>query len=291
MCVILGKVATVAKTKLLVAPSLGGARQLTVYANAVTSLVRGNAMVLPVPHPETLAFHDLSGYATLFDDCAACFERPLPRSIPDGARRSAAGSRPALAVVTVGSYHASVVPSLDDFDRLDASLLRVPANVGALLAATYAGRPFGFIVCALREGAAAYHPFAYSHALETAGTLFVPTLHAHEHEHGDGDGADGGGRGGKARADWDHTIHVVGGDDAQWLDAPWTRAAEARLDTAKLPAGFLLDPAAMGLRRIKGAHPNVDLTARFAAAGGAPSAARFGSWVARRASALFGGSR
>jgi hypothetical protein len=94
----------------------------------------------------------------------------------------------------VGSYKASIVPTLDDFDRLDTEVFDVDENLLPMLRRHYPYR-FGFIVCQLKPGNRSYHPFAYTHDLDSCGKLFVPTRHYHPQSHG------------HATADWDHIIY------------------------------------------------------------------------------------
>jgi hypothetical protein len=99
-----------------------------------------------------------------------------------------------LDVHDVGSYKASIVPSLDEFDRLDTNTFQIDHSLLGFLRAHYAAG-FGFIVCKLKPGNNSYHPFAYTHALDFSGKLFVPTRHYHPNHRGE------------IEADWDHIIY------------------------------------------------------------------------------------
>ena len=175
MCVINGPVTSVNATKILAIPSNDGTRQFTVYANKVDTAA-DNAMILPVPFPDSVKFHDLSTYSEIFADLDKCFESTQRLS------RRLSNSRSVLAVHRVGSYEASIVPSLDDFDRL-SDTFKLSLDVATMLTADYTsiqGSPAGFIVCKLNQGAHDYHPFAYSHN-RPCEKLFIPTKHFHSH--------------------------------------------------------------------------------------------------------------
>lgn len=184
MCIITGTVSRVAKTKIYVSADTKKQRQITIYSNEVNT-PRENAMVLPVPHPETVDLVDLSSYPELFGDCATCFRLIPTRSWgltdSDSAGYLSVPNSQTLEVLDVGSYRASLVPSLNDFARLDTSVFQISPELIALLTKHYVSG-FGFIVCQLKSGNHLYHPFAYTHALADNGKLFVPTRHFHPHE-------------------------------------------------------------------------------------------------------------
>ena len=62
MCIISKEVNAVSKTKLFASLDDTGTRQLTVYSNQVDTDTSDNAMILPVPNPNTVEFVDLSEY-------------------------------------------------------------------------------------------------------------------------------------------------------------------------------------------------------------------------------------
>ena len=69
MCLFIGPVANVSKTKILVAPLTGGTRQLIVYQNDVEGAAR-NAMVLPVPKGNVELLDFSSAYhGDIWNDC------------------------------------------------------------------------------------------------------------------------------------------------------------------------------------------------------------------------------
>jgi hypothetical protein len=191
MCIILSAVEKVSNTKIYVSPDEDNLRQITIYSNEVATREK-NAMILPVPNPESIELLDLSKYSKFFEDCESCFIKlptlSLTRSFhPEYAYASI------LPVVQVGSYLASIVPSFDDFVRIDRSIFDIDDNLLPMLAKHYR-EGFGFILCVLDEGSHTYHPFAYTHKMKEPNRLFIPTRHYHPGES-------------NSYADWDHTIY------------------------------------------------------------------------------------
>jgi hypothetical protein len=211
MCMILGKINRVAKTNLYVSVDKKGKRQITVYSNIVDT-PKENAMILPVPHPESVELVNLSHYPSLFKDCENCFRGRINITTNQAsyALSCDGGTRKTIEVIDVGSYRASIIPSIDDFDRLDRNVFQISPEFITLLKEHYA-RGFGFIICQLKTGNHLYHPFAYTHALADNGKLFVPTRHFHDHlmnafvpmRHFTQDNWEKQGRG----ADWDHILY------------------------------------------------------------------------------------
>lgn len=196
MCIISGAVAQVAATSIMVYP-LGGNRQLTVYANTVALKEKQGAMILPFPEGPCDPQADLQFYPKLFEDLQALI--PKMR----GGARSLGFKGPVgeLKVQQVGSFKASVVPSVGELSQL-SSMFNLNAKALAFVRRTYP-KGYGFMVCQLDDNKT-YHPFGYIHSREADGRLFVPTMHHHD---------DGSGR---SHADWDHSIFVA---DAELANA------------------------------------------------------------------------
>ncbi len=139
------------------------------------------AMVLPLSIAENagddaVQFIDLSGYANFFEDMKALFPEPVAASA-DGFTLFGGATREAkLAVVNVGSFEASYVPSIADFSRLDERF-RLPTAVWEQLP-TY--KSFGFAVFKLKAGNNKVHPMAFNFVRENTSQLFYPTLHIHD---------------------------------------------------------------------------------------------------------------
>ncbi len=199
MCIITAKVERVSGTNIFVCATDGG-RQVLVYSNTVETIVPNNTMVLPVPNPETVQFINLQSYKKFFADCESSFSEPrdtnyLSRSFAASASLSAH----TLPVYDVGSYNVSVVPTMNDFHRLDPDFFTIDPYIPQSLQKKY-DSSFGFIICKLRKGQHSYHPLAYTHQIHKDRLLFVPTYHIHPdgtYNHID------------EYADWDHTIYSV----------------------------------------------------------------------------------
>jgi hypothetical protein len=204
MCIILADVEHVNATKIFTCLTNDRTRQFLVYSNEVETDEEENVMILPVPHPHSVNFVNLSKYPKLFDDLESNFVKSRRDShhMYASLSRSASLERSTLVVHSVGSYSASIVPSVDDFDRLDTTHFTLPHDLETILRTTYDSQ-FGFLVCKLKQGSHSYHPFAYIHDTHTSNLLFIPTLHYHPHVYGSSTTND---------ADWDHTIYSAGTD-------------------------------------------------------------------------------
>lgn len=182
MCIFVAPVLRVSKTRIAVAP-LSDNRQLIVYENQVSQQPGArNAMVLPVPAGQPVTLVDFSKYpfgGNFWDDCDSL----IPRAITNNAMSFGGGFGVAtkdvetLPVQRVGAYMASVVPSLADFGRLDASVFQLPKDIESILVEHYAAG-FSFVVC-LFTGNVGAHPIAYTSARLPNGNCFIPTRHAH----------------------------------------------------------------------------------------------------------------
>ena len=174
MCCFSGEVRSVTNTRIFARAGADG-RQLLAYKmkfSAATDL----AMILPLPVPKGAAdgavrFIDLKGYPDFFDDLASGFV-----SRGRAVRLASADLGEPLAVVRVGSFEASFVPSVKDFVRLDARF-RMPDGVWDQLPQYQA---FGFAVFKLERHAHTVHPMAFEFPRADASKLFFPTVHVHD---------------------------------------------------------------------------------------------------------------
>jgi hypothetical protein len=138
------------------------------------------AMILPLPvakaaDEKAVKFIDLSGYKDFFRDLRSGF--PFPKGPGRGGSAALAmPESPFLEVKQVGSYEASFVPTVKDFERLDPRF-RLPAGTWSALPA-YADH--GFAVFKLRVGERVGHPMAFSFPTRQPETLFFPTVHIHD---------------------------------------------------------------------------------------------------------------
>lgn len=260
MCVINRPVVRVSATQIYASPSQDGTKQLTVYANKVNTRT-ANTMILPVPYPDTIKFHDLSAYPTFFADLEKCFVSTAPETYSGNGLTKSLGKQnyrtdsAPLDIVRVGSYRASIVPSTEDFDRLDPELALTP-EVQTMLTEHYMsiqGAPVGFIICRLVTGDHGYHPFAYSHRRTTK--LFIPTLHFHAHDskswvsnsHGN---------------DWDHTVYTANTLlNTHHIDSMKFKGSSNCVAWRHLPNELQVESVDQPLcrYRITGRHDNCDL--------------------------------
>lgn len=254
MCIITQTVESVRATKIFSCFTHDESSQFLVYSNEVTTPSDNNLMILPVPNPDSVAFVNLKQYPKFFDHCEDQFER-IPEmspyaSLSHSRSLSASYDSAPLPVHHVGSYLASIVPSIQDFERLNQEYFDIPDDLERLLGRQY-NSEFGFIVCRLKKGNHTYHPFAYMHQKHSCGLLFLPTLHYHPHDR----------RGMKhIEADWDHLIYTVGTDyDSTSLDG-YRYSPKGTIQYEKLPSEIRWTAKnRMCRRRIYGEKKNEDV--------------------------------
>ncbi|MCP3143595.1 hypothetical protein [Pyxidicoccus xibeiensis] len=210
------------------------------------------AMVLPLPVPrgtgeDAVRFINLEKYPSFFNDMAAGFSASrVLRGAPQNAPR-APMSAP-LRVVKVGGFEASFVPTVADFERLDARF-RLPAGTWERLPEY---RDLGFAVFKLRKEAHSVHPMAFRFPRREPERLFFPTVHIHD---------------GKVRkeARFDHSLYCQPGSNKQdRLDearlGPWQGTPEEASTFMKTPlAQGIVNPAESCYRlRLNGVRKNED---------------------------------
>lgn len=166
------------------------------------------AMILPIPTPkgsaeDAVKFINLKKYENFFDDLRTGF--PIPKN---DLTLSDPPSRGKLAVVEVGDFVASFVPTVKDFERLDKQF-RLPEGVWEKLPQY---KDFGFAVFKLKKpekGQSKVHPMAFEFPRADKKVLFFPTVHIHD---------------GKvsAKAGFDHSLfcQVSREAPAKWEESP-----------------------------------------------------------------------
>src|SRR5262245_42206486 len=150
MCCFSRAVDVVANTNIFARSSKEG-RQFLVYSMTL-SAKEDLAMILPIPVPkeskdEAVRFINLEKYPGFFTDMSNGFPPPPTKAVNSRSLGKVAENRP-LPVVEVGSFEASFVPSVKDFDRLD-DRFRLPAAVWDQLPLY---KDYGFAVFKLKKG-------------------------------------------------------------------------------------------------------------------------------------------
>jgi hypothetical protein len=179
MCCFSGPVKSVSATNIF-ARRVDDGRQFLAYSMTV-NMAKPLAMVLPIPvkkgsDEKAVRFINLDNYQNFFSDLDAGFPKTQSDSLT---LLSAAAPMPAsrkLEVVQVGNFEASFVPTVKDFDRLDARF-QLPAELFARMPEY---RHFGFAVFKLKPGAQTVHPMAFDFPTALNGQIFFPTVHVHD---------------------------------------------------------------------------------------------------------------
>jgi hypothetical protein len=223
MCMIIGdRPVHVAKTNIFVGKVNSQIDQFVIYSNDITDgpikkhdynvdynaprLFQSDqehksytAMILPYPTNtlnSRIKVYDMSKHVDIFKKLKEYFPNPPIRSRSGFGSSSYNSVGSSIKVEKVGSYDVSIVPSLEDFDRLQDYVFKLDPNFKKVLSRDYS-KDYGFIVCKIRDGEK-FHPIAYSHSLREDGTFFIPTKHYHN--------------GSESNPDWDHIIYILGGD-------------------------------------------------------------------------------
>jgi hypothetical protein len=180
MCCFSRPVVSVSTTRIFARPGDNG-RQFLVYSMAIEARTE-LAMILPLPvqlpaGENDVEFVNLKGYPNFFSDLAAGF--PVIATLSAESRlwhgEVVSASSP-LAVVTVGDFEASFVPTVKDFSRLDERF-RLEPGVWKDLPGY---GDYSFAVFKLKPGAMTVHPMAFSFPRRDRRTIFFPTVHIHD---------------------------------------------------------------------------------------------------------------
>lgn len=222
-------------TQILVAPSQTDDRQLTVYSNSLKNMSTNNAMVLPVPHPESVELLDLTNYSHIFGHADIAFEEEEEEDCDMG------GSGSYLQIHDVGDYRCSIAMNVAEIKRVDTDVFKLSHQLSDVLTKYYSDDHWGFIICKLKDAAErkpaqqtvdideeqeeggslgfddfdfgfssrdsydSYHPFAYTHQI-VGDKLFVPTRHYH------------GGDNYEMKSDFKHAIYFYNGTSFEGVD-------------------------------------------------------------------------
>ena len=246
MCCFSGPVEDVSQTKIFA--RFTKAREQAVVYQMHYKAKEPLAMILPIPvgsqKEDAVKFINLKEYEKFFDDLHAGF--PLPPNRRPATESLAGGPEPKadLKVVEVGSFVASFVPTIADFDRLDKRF-RLPAGTWDKLPQY---KDFGFAVFQLKAEAETVHPMAFTFPTAKANSpLFFPTVHIHDGEV-------------HAKADFDHTLYLQPRDVSQMLPRGWEESPQPAGMFMKVKQSQDLVNAELHCyrRKLKGDLKNVD---------------------------------
>lgn len=254
MCIISEEINVVSDTKILVAPNTNLTRQLIVYSNDVDNITNNNAMILPVPFPESVSFHDLTNYKNLFDDCESCFYDDTDYDNDSFSVQDC--SNGSLKVFNVGSYQVSLAMSLTDILRVDSNVFTLSKGCYELLSNEYNNPNFGFIICKLSNNKKKYHPFGYSHNIFND-ILFIPTKHYHKERSSINNNE-------QYVDDWSHDIYLYNTTAKRNMDFmkmvthgnKWTGKNNLKVNNINFDLGTLKH---FEKYQIHGIHKNIDL--------------------------------
>jgi hypothetical protein len=222
-------------------------RQFVVYSMRL-SAKEDLAMILPIPvkrpaKEDAVKFINLEKYPKLFDDLRRGF--PVVQAAPTRSLgEKPEPSQPKLKVVEVGSFEASFVPELKDFDRLDERF-KLPTDVWKKVGLY---DEFGFVVFKLKKGDAKVHPMAFEFPRADATKIFFPTVHIHD---------------GKVHtyAGFDHALYLQlsDGDAPGMFDWEESPSHADQFVMCKQTAGIVIPDAHVYRRELRGRFKNEDV--------------------------------
>jgi len=250
MCIILGEVHRVSKTKLFVLANKDKNRQMTFYSNVVGTPEQ-NMMILPVPGDGEIELHKIH-YKNMFNDLkrsvTSLYREPSHAYASRSFSLSASIPRETLEVFSHGSYLVSIAPQIEDLFRLEKTLFAFTPELFDFFSKHY-NRQFSYLCCVLKPGIKEYEPLCYSHPLHSSGRLFVPTLHYHNHgDHIDTDSAD-----------WDHHIYSVGTEEK--ANRGYSSNYYNTVNWAQFPSEYQkINVSSIRCAEISGHYPNKDIS-------------------------------
>ncbi|MBL8891750.1 MAG: hypothetical protein JNL67_17350 [Planctomycetaceae bacterium] len=217
-----------------------------------------NAMILPIPtamnpNEESVRFFNLEDYPAFFADIARGFPSLVPPPIMSRGLANSAGRQ--LQVQKVGAFVASVVPTVEDFNRLDPQFSIAPK--------TWAKLPnyndYSFVVFQLDELEGRPHPMAFEFQTRHTEEIFFPTVHIHDGEVHD-------------EEDFDHQLYLqfpswdeVVGQYTNMADeaTQWVRSQDVAQKTVKIEKaqGIVAANQLLHRRTIVGQQRNEDTLA------------------------------
>jgi hypothetical protein len=260
MCMFSRPVESVSKTKLIhmtMQDRVSGQRWvMQTYANSVKIKAgqEQTTMILPVPAMATdirlLNKENDKTVQEVFEHLHQCFERQEhPPKKSKFVSRSM--QQPVIEVIQSGAYQVSIVPTLADLVRLDATVFDAASlqPLTTILQKLVAKRHFSFLVCKLKATAVA-QPFVYAYKADGA-DAFIPTKHYH-----------GGAEEEEYADDWDHEIMVIGSSaQCGWKSTKLVQEYDAGRLVALMGANnnYTVDGKSVHRIKVKGTEVNEDI--------------------------------
>lgn len=186
MCIVADQVKSVSKTKIasfMIKAGLDQSEkeiyQLVIYSANIDSVVNKNALILPVynpgNNPNKIIPLDLSEMSDFFDKLDALYNRSN-NSNSFGVTYSC--NCASLPVHRVGNYKFSIMPSKEDFVRLNTSELIV--DPAARVSIDVHSNNYSFIVYQFyQKGYIDITPFGYLCKPYKDHQMIIPTIHGH----------------------------------------------------------------------------------------------------------------
>ena len=171
MCLISQQINNITNTKIFCATNKDNTHQLNVISNEIDNISNGNAMIIPIPLPQTIKFYDLVNYQDFFSDCSGCFSNPIKsyslnyRDI-DKAENS--------QYYKTSDYTIYMAPTINHLKQFDGKIFKLSNELKQKLEIYYYQPYWGFLICQLKPGSCGYHPIAYSHQI-IQNKIYLPT--------------------------------------------------------------------------------------------------------------------
>jgi hypothetical protein len=235
MCIFSQK-ASVSKTRIF-ARSGKDNTQYLVYSMIVKA-EKELAMILPLPVAQMskdITFINLEKYPEFFDDLGKGYPAPITRGNTKSVEK--------IAVVEVGSFIASYVPTAKDIGKLDEKF-RLPDDVWDKLPQF---KDYGFAVFQLKTGEKNIHPMALQFPRADKKRLYFPTVHVHDGKVAEKD-------------DFDHTLYAQASNGENIID--WEESVqpvELFAKNFKNAQGILEGNEHLYRKEIKGKQKNEDV--------------------------------
>jgi len=241
MCCFTGNVQNVNRTRIFARLGTDGMQGLIYQMSLETK--DEVAMVLPLPVKQgsgenALKFVNLEAYPKIFNDLSAGFPQ-AKEVIVEG---YSLARQPKLAVVSVGAYEASYVPTIADFTRLDERF-RLPGKVWEKLPEY---RDYGFAIFKLKAGKTEVHPMAFRFPTRMPRSVFFPTMHIHKGKVQDQD-------------DFDHTLYAQAPEFVAFGGWEESQKLAGAFVKTNLTEGLVLADDHMHMGQFHGRMANTDI--------------------------------